>query len=245
MSTKQATRDALRSGAAEFFARDWRRIITTRPAAVRNHLAAERQLADEVLAGSAYRTLVEVGCSDGSLLLPSALHHGLAYLGLDLAAGAVAATREALAAAAPGSFAAAVQADVDDLAGVLADLPQCPPWPMLVGFPFNVFGNLPDPRRTLAAAAGARADVLVLTYDTGPQARAARVEYYRACGFPGRLTDDATGSHFAYGAFTSSVYHPAKLTGWLAALGYQVSVRRYGAVGLAYHGRLSQTSPRP
>jgi hypothetical protein len=245
MSTDQATLDALRSGAAELFARDWRRIITTRPVAVRNHLAAEKQLAEEVLAGSAYRTLVEVGCSDGSLLLPAALHHGLAYLGLDLAAGAVVATREALSTAAPGSFAAAVQADVDDLAGVLADLPECPPRPMLVGFPFNVFGNLPDPRRTLTGVAGTGAHVLILTYDTSPQARAARLEYYRACGYPGRLTDDATGSHFAFGAFTSSVYHPAKLTGWLAALGYQVSVRRYGAVGLAYHGVLSQPSPRP
>jgi hypothetical protein len=236
---------ALRSGTADFFARDWRRIITTQPAAVRAHLAAEKQLADGVLGRSAYRTLVEVGSSDGSLLLPTALRHGLAYLGLDLAPGAVTATREALAAAAPsGTFARAVQADIDDLGDVLADLPERPPWPLLVGFPFNVFGNLPDPRRTVAAVAGARADVLILTYDTSPQARAARIEYYRECGFPGTLTDDATGSHFAFGAFTSSVYHPAKLTGWLAAQGYQVSVRRYGAVGLAYQGVLSQPSPR-
>jgi hypothetical protein len=245
MSTEQATLDALRSGAADFFARGWRQIVATRPAAVGRHLAAERQLADEVLGRLAYRTLVEVGSSDGSLLLPTALHHGLAYLGLDLAPGAVAATREALAAAPAGTFARAVQADVDDLNDVLADLPQRPPWPMLVGFPFNVFGNLPDPRRTLAVVAGARADVLILTYDTSRQARATRIEYYRACGFPGRLTDDATGSHFAFGAFTSSVYHPAKLAGWLAGLGYRVSVRRYGAVGLAYHGLLSQPSPRP
>jgi hypothetical protein len=186
-----------------------------------------------------------VGSSDGSLLLPTALRHGLAYLCRDLAPGAVAATRAALAGAAPaGTFARAVQADIDDLGDVLAE-PQPPPRPLLVGFPFNVFGNLPDPRRTVAAVAAARADVLILTYNTGPQARAARIEYYRECGFPGTLTDDATGSHFAFGAFTSSVYHPAKLTGWLAAQGYQVSVRRYGAVGLAYHGVLSQPSARP
>jgi hypothetical protein len=236
MSTDQATLDAIRSSAAEFFAQGWRRIIGTQPPTVRRHLDAEDQLADKLLGESAYRTLIEVGCSDGSLLLPAALRYGLAYLGLDLAPGAVAATRKALGGTASNAFTAAVRADIDDLAAVLADLPEQPPRPLLVGFPFNVFGNLPEPRRTVATVAGAGADVLILTYDTGAQARAARIEYYRACGFPGRLTDDATGSHFSFQAFRSSVYHQATLAGWLAEQGYQVTVRRYGAIGLAYHG---------
>jgi hypothetical protein len=236
MSTDQATLDALRSSLADFFARRWSRIIDTQPEAVRRHLDAEDRLADKFLGESAYRTLIEVGCSDGSLLLPTALRYGLAYLGLDLAAGAVAATRKALAEAGSSGFSTAVQADVDDLTAVLADLPERPPRPMLAGFPFNVFGNLPEPRRTLATVAGAGADVLILTYDTSAQARAARLEYYRACGFPGNVTDDANGSHFTYRAFRSSVYRQPVLTGWLAAQGYQVTVRRYGAIGLAYHG---------
>jgi hypothetical protein len=236
MSIDQATLDALRSSVADFFARRWSRIIETQPEAVRRHLDAEDRLADKVLGEAAYRTLIEVGCSDGSLLLPTALRYGLAYLGLDLAAGAVAATRKALAEAGSSGSGRAVQADVDDLRGVLAGLPRRLPRPMLAGFPFNVFGNLPEPRRTLATAAGAGADVLILTYDTGVQARAARMEYYRACGFPGSVTDDATGSHFSYRAFQSSVYHQPVLTGWLAEQGYQVTVRRYGAIGLAYHG---------
>jgi hypothetical protein len=80
--------------------------------------------------------------------------------------------------------------------------------------------------------------VLVLTYDTGARAAATRGEYYRACGLTGELTTDGTGVHFAAGPFTSSVYHRDVLTGWLAGRGYDVSVHRYGASGVAYLGRL-------
>jgi hypothetical protein len=208
-------------GVASFFDTAWRRIIATRPAAVRAHLDAERRLAQSVL--PAYRGLVEVGCADGSLLLPVARRCGVDYLGLDLAAGAVAATRAA--------GADAVHADVLEL----ARLPLLA-GPLLVAFPFNVFGNLPEPRRALDAVAATAADALVLTYDTGPQAAAVRAEYYRACGLAGELVDDETGVHFTSAPFTSSVYHRAVLTGWLAERGYRVTVRPYGAVGLAYHG---------
>lgn len=229
MSTEQITRDT-----AGFFAHSWARIVTTQPPAVRASLDAERRLADELV--PAYRGLVEVGSADGSLLLPVALRHGLTYVGLDLAEGAVAATRAVLASARTVDSAAttgiALQADVCDLGTLGVPLAE----PLLVAFPFNVFGNLPEPRRALAAAATVGADVLVLTYDTGPRAGAVRAEYYRACGLPGGLIGDELGVHFTSGAFISSVYHRPVLTGWLAEQGYQVTVRPYGAVGLAYHG---------
>jgi hypothetical protein len=216
VSTEQATTRSL----ADFFDGAWERIIATQPPAVRAHLDAERAIAG-TLTGP-YRALVEVGSADGSLLLPVARERGLAYLGLDLAAGAVAATR-----AAGGD---AVRADVLDLAAL--PLPAGPP---LVAFPFNVFGNLPEPERAIDAVAAVGADALVLTYDTGPRAAATRIEYYRACGLPGELTTDPTGVHFTSGPFTSSVYHPQVLTAWLSARGYAVTVHRYGTAGLAYH----------
>jgi hypothetical protein len=201
----------------------WSTIIGVQPPAVRAHLAAERALAAPVIGG--YRALVEVGCADGSLLLPSARQRGVDYLGIDLAADAVAATL-----AAGG---AAVRADVVDL----ATLPL-PEGPVLVGYPFNVFGNLPEPQRALAATAAVGADALLLTYRTDARAAAVRAEYYAACGLPGKLTTDETGVHFTSGGFLSSVYHPEVLAAWLAAHGYHVAVTPYGAVGLAYHAVL-------
>lgn len=204
-----------------FFDQGWARIIATRPPAVQAHLAAERQLAAGLL--PAYRGLVEVGCADGSLLRPSAAAAGLAYLGLDLAAGAVAATR-----AAGGD---AVRADVVDIGALALPAP-----PLLVALPFNVVGNLPDPGSAFGAVAGTGADVLVLTYDTGPGAAAVRSEYYRACGLEGSLVADDLGVHFTAGAFRSSVYHPPVLAAWLRDLGWQVSAQPFGEVGVAYHG---------
>lgn len=202
---------------AGFFAEAWERIITTQPPAVRAHLDAERRLAATLLPG--YAGLVEVGCADGSLLRPVTAGD---YLGIDLADGAVAATR-----AAGG---AAVRADVVDL-GTLA----LPGGPLLVAFPFNVFGDLPDPARALDAVAATGADALVLTYDTSPRAAVVRGEYYRACGLTGDLVADEVGVHFTAPPFRSSVYHQRVLAGWLAERGFRVTVRPYGAIGLAYH----------
>lgn len=212
VSTEQATRSL-----AGFFEQSWERIITTRPPAVRAHLEAERRLAASLLGG--YTGLVEVGCADGSLLRPVAPPD---YLGIDLAEGAVAATR-----AAGG---AAVRADVVDL-GTLS----LPGRPLVVGFPFNVFGDLPEPGRALDVVAATGADALVLTYDTSARAAAVRADYYRACGLEGDLVTDDEGVHFTAAPFTSSVYHRPVLTAWLAARGWRVTVRAYGAVGLAYH----------
>lgn len=213
---EQATRPL-----AAFFEEAWERIITTQPPAIRAHLDAERRLAATLLTG--YAGLVEVGCADGSLLRPVATGE---YLGIDLADGAVAATR-----AAGGR---AVRADVVDL-GTL----PLPDRPLLVAFPFNVFGDLPDPGRALDAVAATGADVLLLTYDTSARAAAVRAEYYRACGLDGGLVTDGLGVRFTAAPFTSSVYHRPVLSEWLAARGWQVTVRPYGAVGIAYHGRVS------
>lgn len=202
---------------AGFFGQAWERIITTQPPAVRAHLDAERRLAGSLL--GAYQGLVEVGCADGSLLRPVSPRE---YLGIDLAEGAVAATR-----AAGGE---AVRADVVDL-GALA----LPGKPLLVAFPFNVFGDLPDPGRALDAVAASGADPLVLTYDTSARAAAVRAEYYAACGLDGDLVTDKAGVHFTAPPFRSSVYHRPVLTGWLAERGFRVTVRPYGAIGLAYH----------
>jgi hypothetical protein len=198
----------------------WARIITSQPAAVRTHLDAERRLASTV--ATRYRSLVEVGCADGSLLLPVARRLGLDYLGVDLAAGAVEATQALKA--------HAVQADAVDLAAL-----PLPAGPLLIGYPFNVFGNLADPPRALAAAAATSADALILTYDTSPAAAALRTEYYAACDLPGELITDETGVHFESGTFRSSVYHPEVVLAWLTGAGYEVTVTRYAQAGLSYH----------
>jgi hypothetical protein len=231
--------------ATGFFEKTWRPIVENQPDAVVEHLTAERELVGSLLISCGYRTVVEAGCADGSLLAPVVLGAGATYLGLDVADGAVQACTvrlrnlaEAVAARGMSMPAAVVRrADIRDLPAVLGGrgAPSTPP--VLVAFPFNVLGNIPSPESALSAAVSVSADVLLLTYNTGTRARALREEYYRACGFDGRFTVDDTGVHYEDGLFTSSVYHEPVLTGWLTDLGYAGTVEEYGEVGLAYHGR--------
>jgi hypothetical protein len=228
--------------ATGFFEKTWRPIIANQPHAVREHLAAERALVADLLAGAPYHTVVEAGCADGSLLASIILDAGAGYLGLDVADGAVRATAAALrdmaeASARPLPAAAARRADIRHLPKILGGrgVPSAPP--VLAAFPFNVFGDIPEPRDAVAAAASVSADALILTYDTSAGARRLRDEYYRACGFAGVFTVDDAGVHYEDGLFTSSVYRREVLTGWLEEFGYAVTVTPYGQVGLAYHGR--------
>jgi hypothetical protein len=228
--------------ATGFFEQTWQPIVANQPDAVREHLAAERSLVATVLADGSYRTVVEAGCADGSLLASVILSAGVGYLGLDVADGAVracATTLRGLAESAGRALPPAVarRADIRDLPAVLGGrgVPSAPP--VLVAFPFNVFGNIPEPRYAVKAASSVSADALILTYDTSTDARALRAEYYRACGFGGVFATDSTGVHYEDGLFTSSVYRQSVLTGWLEEFGYAVTVIPYGRVGVAYHGR--------
>jgi hypothetical protein len=119
--------------------------------------------------------------------------------------------------------------DVDLLA---RDLPR----PALLALPFNVFGNIPAPRQVLAAAARAGTDVLVLTYRDSTLALDVRADYYRRCGLAGAFRTDSTGVHFDAGLFSSSAYRPDLLREWVAEAGFAVSLREYGAIGLAVGG---------
>ncbi|MGH8931973.1 MAG: hypothetical protein ACRDZO_15460, partial [Egibacteraceae bacterium] len=202
--------------AERFFEENWTRILVNQPPAVRAHLDAQRQLARELLTTRRYDLVIEVGCADGSLLMPTIVGLGRRYLGVEIAKGAVDDAGQRLAAMPrrPGQRAEVVHGDIRHLDAIAAesDLVR---GSVLVAFPFNVFGNIVEPRQVLATTAAHDLDVLIITYDTSPAARDLRAEYYRACGLSGDFTTGATGARFASGPFTSSVYHPSVLRRWL------------------------------
>ncbi len=211
-----------RRASAGFFDTTWRSLVDGVTPAVRAHLAAERTLIAGRLAG--YRAVVEGGCAGGTLPLPVITTAGLDYLGLDRAPGAVAATR-----AAGGD---AVCGDVRDVDRLAAQLPR----PALLALPFNVFGNIPEPREVLAAAVRAGTDVLVLTYRDSPLALRVRAGYYRRCGLTGVFRTDEAGVHFDAGLVSSTAYRPGLVREWLAGAGYEIREQEYGAIGLAVSG---------
>lgn len=204
---------------------------------MRAHLDAQRELARELLATRRYDLVVEAGCADGSLLMPTIVGLGLNYLGVELAKSAAdeAAQRLATMPHRPGRHGQVVHGDIRHLDAVVAASDMIR-GRLLVAFPFNVFGNIPEPWEVLGAAAAHEAGVLIITYDTSEAARDLRAEYYRACGLTGDITADEAGAHFASGPFASSVYHPAVVRRWLTGLDYHVTEHRYATAGLAYLG---------
>jgi hypothetical protein len=229
---------------AAFFRAHWRSIVTTRTPAIAAHLAAESAFVDGLLGQTGYRTVIEGGCGDGSLLLETVVARGLGYLGIDLAPSAASRARRRLTTARPAGgpiLRTAVRGDLRDIgtiAGRFAvDLPET-----LVALPFNVLGNVSSPDRVLTTIAACQADVLVLTYAATHRSDDIRDEYYRRCGFPGHLYRDAVGAHFVSPLFTSSVYARQFVEAWLGNAGYLTTVTAYGEVGLAFHGRRATAS---
>lgn len=218
---------------ADFFAEHWRPIVRRLTPEIAAHLDAERVACAELLAAADYDTVVETGCADGRLLLPTIVAAGCRYLGVDLVQDAVDEAGAALATA--GGTGTVVRADI---AG-LADLPGLVGDRLLVAFPFNVFGHLDDPDAVLAACAEVGADVAVFTYRTTAPATAQRLRYYALCGVDGPVTTDPTGVLVtSENGFRSLARHPPVLAATLSGHGYHVRRRGYGTLGHLQHGRL-------
>jgi SAM-dependent methyltransferase len=219
-----------------FFDEHWADIVAQRPDGVRTHLEAERRLVRDLVSRGGYRAVLEVGCGDGDLLLPVVVPLGVRYVGIDLAEAAVAAA-EARAARLrrPGPRRSP---DITLACADVAELPALgtrlglPGAGLLVAFPFNVFGNLPEPWAVVERVAALGADLVIGTYDTSPAASTLRAEYYRACGLRGAIVIDDDGARFRSGAFRSDVYHPATLRARLTERGFAVTQVRHGAAGL-------------
>jgi SAM-dependent methyltransferase len=203
-----------------FFDQHWRAIVKTRTTGIDEYLEAERRQLDAWLADGTVRLVVEAGCADGELLLPVVLRRPeLAYLGVDLAAEAIAALRRCFNGLRGAPYLGAVQGDIADLPRLTAGLPL-PATGWLTALPFNVIGELSDPRRALAAARRCGSDLAIFTYDTGAEARRVREEYYRACGFDGRW--EAGPTYRSDDGFFSAAYPRRLLHTWLTDLGYRV-----------------------
>ena len=232
----RVTRPATR----RFFERHWSAIVGRLPAAVRDHLAGERRVVRGILGVGRYDVVLEVGCAGGDLLLPEVIAGGLRYVGIDLAEGAVRAARrradDAVRAGSrdPGRV-SVHRADIAELPE-LARRWGLPGSGLLVAFPFNVFGNLPEPWTVVGRVAERRADLVIGSYDTSDAATALRAEYYRACGLRGTMAADEHGVRFRSGAFRSDVHHPEVVRARLSEHGFEVTESRHGVAGLVYWG---------
>ena len=198
--------------------------------------------------------LFEVGCGRG-LHLSWASARGLRYDGLDLVAWP--ADREGLLATPAGDLAAAplrrrlhVGSSEDLHALWSAEGLRLGARSTLVVFPFNCFGSLARPEKTVASVARARARLYLSMFSTAPDTTARRLEFYARSGYTelralasdrGVLITSAEGLH-------SWAYEEPYVLDLLGSEGYACERRAPLAeigVGLFFHSPHARVAEPP
>lgn len=121
--------------------------------------------------------VVELGCFDGRAL-EVARAAGIRYCGIDISCGAVAALRRRIADEGLGAHATALVGNAQDTVRWSAQIPGEQP---LFVLPFNLLGNLPDPRRALLGLRSLGGTVLISVFNEDPRTTAVRRAYYTQC----------------------------------------------------------------
>ncbi|WP_369229110.1 class I SAM-dependent methyltransferase [Streptomyces sp. R21] len=121
--------------------------------------------------------VVELGCFDGRAL-EVARAAQLRYCGIDISCGAVAALRERIADEGLGAHATALVGNAQETLRWSHRIPGEQP---LFVLPFNLLGNLPDPRRALTGLRALGGTVLISVFNEDPRTTAVRRAYYTQC----------------------------------------------------------------
>lgn len=163
------------------------------PAQIAAFLEIELRLLRRLAPG--FRRVVEVACGDGRYL-DVAAEIGCDYLGVDLVRRCVEnGNRRVRERGLDERRYAFAQGDIEQLAPILARLrTRDPEAATLVVFPFSILTAVERLDALAAALAGSGMAFMAGVYSTSPAMTAARMEYYRRCGYSGvRAVEEAAG----------------------------------------------------
>ncbi|MGV9273389.1 methyltransferase domain-containing protein [Streptomyces griseosporeus] len=121
--------------------------------------------------------VVELGCFDGRAL-EVARAAGIPYCGVDVNSTAVAALRDRIRDEGLDAQATTLVGDAQESVRWSAQVPGRRP---LIVLPFNLLGNLPDPRRALTGLRALGGTILISVFNEQPRTTAVRRAYYARC----------------------------------------------------------------
>jgi hypothetical protein len=210
--------------------------------AIKTYLELESGILKTLLSTSYYSRVVELGCANGSLLMPTVISMNYNYLGIDFSPNAVHEASRVLKQWKRKTHykakADVLQADICRIPHQLLEDFQNPK--TIIVFPFNIFGSLFScyPDILLSTLCRYKLDVLIFSYQVSLNATRHRAEYYSQCGFRNLQKDEfeqvGVLFHSDDGLY-SYAYQPHLIQEWLKKAGYSINkVNEFGQIGIIY-----------
>jgi len=181
--------------------------------------------------------LIEVGCMHGRYLC-WAIRRRKSYIGLDIVERYISAGKQRIGELrTPSNQCQFVLGSAENIASIIhpGDLGvktgRC-----LAFFPFNSFGNMPDPEPVIKSLRESSLPFCISSYRTSKKATECRKRYYRNCGYGGiRTSRSRSGVRFSSPDGLSTIaYHPAFLREMFAANNIDARSMPFSQVGMAH-----------
>jgi len=181
--------------------------------------------------------LIEVGCMHGRYLC-WAIRRKKSYIGLDIVERYISAGRQRLGELkTPSDQCRFVLGGAEDIADIIhpndlgVDVGRC-----LAFFPFNSFGNMPNPKLVVKGLAQSGLPFCISSYRISQKATECRKSYYRNCGYGRiRISQGQNGVRFSSPDGLSTIaYDPTFLRGMFASNNIYARSMLFSQIGMAY-----------
>lgn len=208
------------------------------PPEINEFLKLEKKLFKELVKKENCKIVVEVGCMDTGFILQETVEAGLSYIGIDVVKELV---EELNAIISNSAFdkgtntAIAYNLGVEELSKII-EKNELNAGEALVVFPFNSFGNIPDPEKAVNETCKLGLSMAIFTYKTDPQTTKIREKYYFNCNYKNtKELKEHRGILFqSEDGLMSYAYKESYIKKLLSKRGYEYKLIKFGAIGALY-----------
>ena len=210
--------------------------------AIRSYIESQSNIFRDLVLRHPYKNIIELGCGDGTLLMPTIISLHYNYLGVDVSTRALRKARINL------KEAKLINSYVGDARLMVGDICKLSslqlnnfvePDKTLVVLPFNLIGIIPCVENLLQSLRTSGFDVLIFSYNRSLQASQARAEYYLKCGFTNiqRVKVNGVGILFTdQKELCSYAYYSSTLMNLFRKTGFKRSkIIPFDNIGIAYY----------
>jgi hypothetical protein len=210
--------------------------------AIRSYIESQAEVFRDLITQHCYENIIELGCGDGTLLMPTVISLHSNYLGIDISTRALSKAMTNL------ENAKAIHSYSEDARLMVADVCSFSSLRLdrfvksnktLVALPFNLIGIISCVESLVRDLHSAGFDILIFSYNMSVGASRARAEYYEKCGFTDIKREKVHGIGILFTdqqELQSYAYYPTTVRKLLKETGFRrVKTIRFNDIGIAYY----------